>query len=535
MLTKPVSRLLADSDSSSASRPIGHERLAIAAHEIRNPAQALMGLTDMLSAMPLSPEAQACAKVIRQSAQAILAVVDDAIDLVRLREGLIEFVAEPFDPRLVIGSLVELLHRQAAAKQLDLAGFCDPDIPSLVIGDAARIRQVLLNLAGNAIKFTEEGGVGIALRRAEDGALLFSVEDTGPGFAEADRAALFSAFASTAHDQGGLGLGLTVSAGIAGALGGSLSVEARPEGGTCFCLTLNCPEAAEASLPKLPAQDKRPVLIVSAAPFTGPYLAEKLQALGHETALIARPERAGLWLAEHPGAVLLADAALGQRGLDVAIHRALAVGCQAIALLLSSDEGKALKPLAGEMEWPVIRKPTMGRQASLRLDAIGRSADLPEPAAGPLALIADDCPINRLLACRLLEQEGYRTVAVSDGTEAIDCVAQCLSERSEPFNLILIDMRMPGLDGFMTARQIRGMEALFLVPPSFIAGLSAVVTPEMMTAGTAEGMDDVVTKPLTPSTLMRLRDAAALKSVMQLSEAYKTDDEAALNRGRFGT
>jgi CheY-like chemotaxis protein/anti-sigma regulatory factor (Ser/Thr protein kinase) len=529
MITKTASRLRPDSDL--APRPSEHERLAIAAHEIRNPAQALIGLTDMLSAMPLSPEAQACAKVIRQSAQAILAVVDDALDLVRLREGLIEFIAEPFDPRLVIGSLVELLHRQAAAKELDLAGFCDPAVPARVMGDAARIRQILLNLAGNAIKFTDEGGVGIALRRAEDGALLFIVEDTGPGLVEIDKAALFSAFASTAHDQGGLGLGLTISAGIAGALGGALSVEARPEGGTRFCLTLNCPEVPATTTPKHEPEDKRPVLIVSPTPFTGPYLAEKLQALGHKTGLIARPERAGLWLAEHPDAVLLADAALGQRGLNVAIHRALSVGCEAIALLRSNDESKALSRLAGEIEWPVIRKPVMGRQASLRLDAIGRTAQLPEPAAGPVALIADDCPVNRLLACRLLEQEGYRTVAAADGMEAVDCVAQRLSERGEPFNLILIDLRMPGLDGFMTSKQIRGVEALFLAPQAYIAGLSAFVTSEMVTAGQADGMDDVVAKPLMPSTLARLSNAATQRSVINLSKSCKRDRATARTRG----
>ena len=529
MVAKMKSR--SRTEDTLASRPAGHERLAIAAHEIRNPAQALIGLTDMLCDMPLAPEAQACAKVIRQSAQAILTVVDDALDLVRLREGLIEFVAEPFDPHLVIASTVELLHRQAAAKELDLAGFCDPAIPARVIGDAGRIRQILLNLASNAIKFTEEGGVGLALRRGADGAFLFMVEDTGPGLAEPDRAALFSAFTSTAHEQGGLGLGLAISAGIAGALGGSLSVEVRPEGGTRFTLTLHCPEVPKPAAASDPHDDKRPVLIASATPFTGPYLAETLQGLGHETALITRPERAGLWLGEHPGAVLLADAALGQRGLNVAIHRALAVGCDAIALLRSIDEGKALKPVAGEMEWPVIRKPVMGRQASLRLNAIGRRAYRSDRDSGPVALVADDCPINRLLACRLLEQDGYRTVAAADGTEAVDCVARRLSEDGAPFNLILIDWRMPGLDGPMTARQIRGVEALFLAPPALIVGLSAFVTPDMVAAGQAEGMDEVVAKPLAPAALMRLRDAAAQKSVMRLSETCKTRRAAAPKRG----
>jgi|GEM_PF-2744866 len=183
------------------------------------------------------------------------------------------------------------------------------------------------------------------------------------------------------------------------------------------------------------------------------------------------------------------------------------------------------------MKWSVVRKPVVGRQASFRLDAIGRTAQLPEPAVGPVALIADDCPVNRLLACRLLEQEGYRTVAAADGMEAVDCVAQRLSERGEPFNLILIDLRMPGLDGFMTSKQIRGVEALFLAPLAYIAGLSAFVTSEMVTAGQADGMDDIVAKPLIPSTLARLSNAATQRSVINLSKSCKRDRAIARTRG----
>lgn len=511
-------------------RFIDHERLAISAHEIRNPAQALIGLTDMLCGMGLSAEAQACAKVIRQSAHAILAVVDDALDLVRLREGMIDFIAEPFDPRLVLTSTIEMLHQQAATKGLDLAGFSDPTLPRLIIGDAARVRQILLNLAGNAIKFTEEGGVGIALRRGPDDTILFTVEDTGPGMADHQRTALFSAFASHDTAHGGLGLGLAVSVGIASALGGSLSVEARPEGGTRVSLSLPCRALADEAMPRDETGERRRVLIVSNTPFTGPYLAEKLRALGHETDLIERPERAGLWLSERSNATMLVDAALGRRGVNVAIHRALAAGCTSIALLRSLEEGRNWQPLAGEMEWPIIRKPVSGRHAALRLQAMDRHKPSAPSASAPAALIADDCPINRLLACRLLEEEGYQAVAVSDGTEAVEMVAQRLSQQEEPFHFMLVDLRMPGLDGFMTAQQIRGVESLFLTPPAMIAGLSALVDAETMAQGQAAGMDCVVAKPLSSATILRLRDAAQEKSVIQLSEMCKTSVAAAGKR-----
>lgn len=507
-----------------------HERLAISAHEIRNPAQALIGLTDMLCGMPLSAEALACANVIRQSAQAILSVVDDALDLVRLREGVIEFVAEPFDPRLVLTGTIELLHKQAATKGLDLAGFSDPAVPARIVGDAARVRQILLNLAGNAIKFTEEGGVGLALRYGPDDQIHFIVEDTGPGIADHERAALFTAFTSHDTEQGGLGLGLAVSAGIAHALGGSLSIEARDEGGTRVILALPCTALQPSEVPHQESETRRPILIVSNTPFTGPYLAEKLRDLGHETGLIERPERAGLWLADHPDAVMVVDAALGRRGVNVAIHRALAVGCGAIALLRSLEEGRSWKPIAGEMEWPIIRKPVSGRHAALRLQAIGRTETLNAPLTAPAALIADDCPINRLLACRLLEEEGFQAIPVSDGTEAVEMVAQRLSRQEDPFHLMLIDVRMPGLDGFMTAQQIRGVESLFLTPPAMLVGLSALVDPHMNAQGRAAGMDQIIAKPLSSETLLRLRDAAQEKSVMQLSEMCKTSVAAAGKR-----
>ncbi len=504
-------------------RPSGaDDRLAISAHEIRNPAQALIGLTDMLCAMALPPDAQACAKVIRQSAQAILAAVDNALDLVRLQKGFIDFVAEPFDPRALIAGCVEILFGQAAAKGLDLAGFSDPSLPARVIGDAARVRQVLLNLAGNAIKFTEEGGVGLAVRREADGSLTFIVEDTGPGFAEGDRAALFAAFASTGHQQGGLGLGLTISAGIASALGGTLSLDARPQGGSRFTLRLPCP-AVPGDPPVSDSNGPRPpVLIVSAGPFTGPYLEEKLRLLGHEAALIARPERAGLWLADHPGAVMVVDAALKRRGISVAIHRARAAGCQAIALLRSIQDDAAIGPLARTADWTSIRKPFSARNLSLTLSTLGQESLKADAHAGPLVLVAEDCPINRLLAERLLEQDGYRVALAADGIDAVDQLAQRLVRGEKPFALILIDVHMPGLDGFMTAKQIRAIEAAYHAPRAFVCGVSADHDADLVQKAREAGMDDVVGKPLSPAILAGLRERAHGKSVTLLSEHSKT-------------
>lgn len=504
-------------------RPFGaDDHLAISAHEIRNPAQALIGLTDMLSAMALPPDAQACAKVIRQSAQAILTVVDNALDLVRLQKGFIDFVAEPFDPRALIAGCVDILYGQAATKGLDLAGFADISLPARVIGDAARVRQVLLNLAGNAIKFTEEGGVGLAVRREADGSLAFIVEDTGPGFAEGDRAALFAAFASTGHRQGGLGLGLTISAGIASALGGTLSLDARPQGGSRFVLRLPCPAVPGDPPPSIIDRPRPPVLIVSTGPFTGPYLEEKLRSIGHDTALIMRPERAGLWLSEHPEAILVVDAALGRRGVSVAIHRARAAGCEAIVLLRSVQDDAALGPLARSADWTSVRKPVSARSLSVTLSGFGDEPIEHGSGGGPPVLVAEDCPINRLLAERLLEQDGCRVALAADGIDAVDQVTQRLSRGEEPFALILIDLRMPGLDGFMTARQIRAVEAAYLAPRAFICGVSAEVDSNLIQTAIGTGMDDVVSKPLSPAIVTGLRDRALRKPVTITSQHSKT-------------
>lgn len=498
------------------------ERLAINAHEIRNPAQALIGLTDMLCAMALPPDAQACAKVIRQSAQAIIATVDNALDLVRLQKGFIDFIAEPFDPSALINGCVEILYGQASAKGLDLAGFSDPTLPPRVIGDAARIRQVLLNLAGNAIKFTEEGGVGLAVRREADGTLAFIVEDTGLGFAEGDRAALFAAFASTGHQQGGLGLGLTVSAGIAGALGGTLSLDARSTGGSRFVMRLPCPAVPDDPLPSGRPGAQRPVLIVSAAPFTGPYLEETFRALGHEAALIIRPEQAGSWLAAHPGAAMLVDAALGRRSINAAIHHATGAGCKAIALLRSVQEGGTPDLLAGTGEWPSMRKPVLTRAVSVRLDSLGQACAHEVPAVEPLALVAEDCPVNRLLAERLLQMEGYRVIVAADGIDAVDQVAQRLANGEEPFVFILIDLRMPGFDGLMTTRRIRAIETAYAAQRAFICGISADIAPATLQAALAEGMDEIVAKPLTADALAALQHRVTGAPVIRPSEHSKT-------------
>ena len=506
--------IIADDPFDRSTLTLSTERMALSAHEIRNPAQALIGLTDMLMSMKLTPDAQACAKVIRQSAQAILAIVDDALDLTRLQQGFIAFVAEPFDARALVTGCVEILHRQAAAKGLDLAGCVDARLPARVIGDAARIRQVLLNLAGNAIKFTETGGVGLALHRGPDDTLHFIVEDTGPGIAEGERAALFDAFSTKGQALGGLGLGLAVSAGIANALGGTLAVEAREDGGSRFILSVPCPAVPQdqshnpkATLDPTSPRTKRPILIVSEAPFTGPYLTDMLSALGHVTERISRPERAGLWLADHPDAVMLVDAALGPRGLNVAIHRARSVGCQSIAILRSLDEDQTIGAMARFATWPTIRKPVTGQTASLRLEAMGRHAAMQAREGGSRALIVDDCAVNRFLASRLMAQQGYETIEVDHGYAAVDLVAEHLARDEEAFAIILIDLSMPGLDGTLVARQIRGVEALFQARPALIIGVSALVDATITANAKAEGMDRVIAKPLTADIVSRLRDA----------------------------
>ncbi len=270
-------------------------------------------------------------RAIRSSGKSLVALVNEILDLSKLEAGKITLNEAPFDIALLVEGVIEILAPRAHAKGLDIASFMGADVPATVIGDAARLRQVLLNLAGNAVKFTEHGGLGLRVTRAHD-SIKFAVTDTGPGVAAEDAELIFEEFTQTTPPEAsGAGLGLSISRRLAERMGGKLELETTLAHGATFALTL---PLAAVDGPPASTRIERRLLVVSPSPFEAPYLVEKLVELGAE-ALRAPTLKSGLAaidqavLAETPPDTLIIDCVLGSDAIAQTSDRSECCGHRA--------------------------------------------------------------------------------------------------------------------------------------------------------------------------------------------------------------
>ena len=473
--------------------------LASVTHEMRTPLSGVVGAVDLLLDGRLAPDQRTYARAILSSAEAMLALVDEILDLSRIEAEPQPPAETPFAPAAVVEEVAELLAPRARAKGLDLAVLVDPRAPEEIVGDPARVRQILLNLAGNAVKFTEAGGVGVRLACCE-GELRFVVEDTGPGFDPVETERLFQEFEQGDHGPaaGGAGLGLAISRRLASAMGGSLSGFAAPGQGATFTLTLPC-RSAPAPTSAAPLLGRR-IAVLSCAPFTGPWLAEGLRSLGAEAVAIdPRPTSWRTLLAGSDTVVVDRDG--GGAPSDLAAAARLAGASHVLLALHPADRGDLDRLSAQGFDGYLVKPARAGSLASRILDprAADDGASEPAgdgsatafPAAGGLkVLVAEDDPVSALIALAHLARLGHASVHVADGEAAADVFA------SEPFDVALIDLRMPRLDGCAAARRMRDAEAAGGRAPALILALTANAGEEDAAAAIAAGMDGLMAKPL---------------------------------------
>jgi PAS domain S-box-containing protein len=523
-------RDFADAASRAKSR-----LLAMASHEMRTPLNGIIGMSALLLETGLSAEQATYARAVKTSGDALLSLVEELLDDSAIGADRVELSSRPFDLATLVEDITELMAPRAQARGIEIACFVDDGLPSKVTGDAARLRQVLLNLAGNAIKFTEQGGVALIVEPGEaQGEICFVVRDTGIGVAPNSQARIFQEFEQAdpgiARRYGGTGLGLSISQRIVTQMGGRMSLQSEPGRGSTFTVTVPLAAAdrqsrgeAASIIPDLAA---RSVMLVAPQPIEASLIDRRLQRWGAQTCMVADADAARVLLPERRWHTVLIDHAIGTDDAVAlatfarqhAEHRIVMLTPTARHELLpnlsSPFTGYLIKPLrmvslAARLNPAVATVAPGSPRPQSRREDTARNSDT-EPVRGLSILVAEDNEINALLIRAMLTRLGHNAVITSDGARAVDAWSAA-KRAAEDFDLVLMDVQMPVLDGLEAARQIRANERGARTP---ILALTANTLGEDREACCAAGMDGFLVKPLDRDALDEaIRIAAAARSI----------------------